>query len=200
MSNSDEAPDPRALIEENRELRREVLGLRQFIDSMQSLMDIVEAAGPDGALIDLLGAILANVRKTITAAAGSLLVLEEDTGELVFVLAQGSVPGESLVGRRLRRGEGIAGWVAAQRRATVVNDVHADDRFFGDVDKEVEFNTRTILAAPIVGGGQVLGVIELLNKEGGALFSIGDQTLLSLMCRFSGELLYTLIRRDKDLG
>jgi GAF domain-containing protein len=104
------------------------------------------------------------------------------------------------VGRRLRRGEGIAGWVAAQRRATVVNDVHADDRFFGDVDKEVEFNTRSILAAPIVGGGQVLGVIELLNKEGGALFSTGDQTLLSLMCRFSGELLYTLIRRDKDLG
>ena len=53
-------------------------------------------------------------------------------------------------------------------------------------------------AAPIVGGGRVLGVIELLNKHDGAVFNAGDQTLLNLMCRFAGELLYTLIRGDEE--
>ena len=46
----------------------------------------------------------------------------------------------------------------------------------------VEFNTRSLLAAPLEGGGRVLRVIELLNKRDNRLFSLGDQTLLSIIC------------------
>ena len=55
-----------------------------------------------------------------------------------------------------------------------------------------------MLAAPIIGGGRVLGVIEMLNKQDDKLFSVGDQTLLTLMCRFSGELLFNLIRQQSQ--
>jgi len=54
------------------------------------------------------------------------------------------------------------------------------------------------IAALIIGGGRVLGVIELLNKADRGLFVTSDQTLLTLICRFTGELLFTLIRRDQE--
>ena len=63
---------------------------------------------------------------------------------------------------------------------------------------ELGFETRSVLASPIRGGGKVLGVIEVLNKRDGTLFSHHDLTLLSLMCRFSGELLHSLIRQSLD--
>ncbi len=44
----------------------------------------------------------------------------------------------------------------------------------------------------------MLGVIELLNKRDRKLFSLGDQTLLTIICRFAGELLYTLIKIDQE--
>ena len=49
-----------------------------------------------------------------------------------------------------------------------------------------------------MGGGKVLGVIEVLNKRDGNLFNHSDLTLLTLMCRFCGELLNTLIQQQSD--
>ena len=141
----------------------------------------------------LLGDVLDNALRTIDAQDGSLLAMDEDTRELVFVLAQGDVPQEKLAWRRLPAGEGIAGWVAEHGESTIVNDVRADGRFYAAVDTDLGFTTRSILAAPIIGGGKVLGVIEVLNKRGGVRFEEHDLTLLGLMCRFSGELLHSLI-------
>jgi GAF domain-containing protein len=182
---------------ENEILRNEILSLRKFIDSMQNLIEAVERPLPDAELMELLSDVLANALRTINAKDGSLLVLDEDTNELVFVIAQGDVGRERLAWRRLPPGEGIAGWVAKNRRATIVNDAQADDRFYPAVDNEFDFRTQSVLAAPIIGGGRLLGVIEVLNKNDGKLFTMGDQTLLSLMCRFSGELLYTMIQQDE---
>ena len=187
------------LEQENARLRTEILSLRQFIDSMQNLIDAVERPLPEAQLMALLSEVLQNALDTINAKDGSLLVLDEDSQELVFVLAHGDVQ-EELRWRRLPPGEGIAGWVAANRQATIVNDAQVDERFFPAVDQQLNFKTNSILAAPIIGGGRVLGVIELLNKRDGALFSTGDQTLLSLMCRFSGELLFTVIQENEAKG
>ena len=80
-------------------------------------------------------------------------------------------------------------WFAKNRRAVIVNNVSADERFYPGVDREISYRTVSVLAAPLIGGDQVLGVVEVLNKRDGRLFSVGNQTLLNLMCRFAGELL-----------
>ena len=181
---------------ENEKLRKEVLSLRRFIDSMQNLMDAVENPRPDEEIMGLLSQVLSNALETINAKDGSLLVLDEETEELVFVLTDGEVPHEQLAWRRLPAKQGIAGWVAENRKSTIVNDVQSDDRFYSDVDTDLEFRTTSLLSAPIIGGGRMLGVIEVLNKRDGLLFGSRDQTLLSLMCRFSGELLHTVIQQN----
>lgn len=183
---------------ENAALREEILSLRQFIDSMQNLMEAVEQPLPEAELMELLSGVLANALNTIDASDGSLLVLDEDSNELVFVITHGEAASEQIAWQRLPPGEGIAGWVARNRRATIVNDAQADDRFYPAMDRELGFKTHSVLAAPIIGGGRVLGVIEMLNKKDDKLFSVGDQTLLTLMCRFAGELLYTVIQQNQD--
>ena len=174
--------------------------LRQFIDSMQNLVEAAERPLGDTEILALLADVLENALDAINARDGSLLALDEDTGELVFVLARGEVAGPRLQWRRLPAGQGIAGWVAARGEPTIVNDARADERFYPAVDREFGFETRSVLAAPIRGGGKVLGVIEVLNKRSGNLFSHHDLTLLTLMCRFSGELLHSLIRQSLDSG
>lgn len=183
---------------DNLRLRNEIFALRQFIGSMENVVDAIESPLPETELMDLLSGVLRHALEAINAKDGSLLVLDEDTEELVFVLTRGDIPQEQLAWRRLPSGEGIAGWVAQNRKATIVNDVQTDNRFFRQVDDELGFQTHSILAAPLIGGGQVLGVIEVLNKRGEHWFNIGDQTLLTLVCRFAGELLFTFVQQRQD--
>jgi GAF domain-containing protein len=199
-SNESEPHAEHRLEAENTRLRQENLSLRQFIDSLQNLVEAAERPLGDIEILALLSEVLDNALRTINAWDGSLLALDEDTGELVFVLARGSVARPELQWRRLPRGEGIAGWVAQRGEPTIVNDAKSDDRFYPAVDEELGFDTRSVLASPIRGGGKLLGVIEVLNKRDGNLFSHHDLRLLSLMCRFSGELLHSLIQQNLDAG
>ena len=186
------------LASENAALREEILSLRQFIDSMQNLMEAAEQPLPEAELTELLHGVLCSALQTIGASDGSMLVLDEDSNELVFVITHGDVATEQLTWQRLPAGTGIAGWVSSNRRATIVNDAQTDDRFYPAMDRELGFKTQSVLAAPMIGGGRVLGVIEMLNKKNGKLFSVGDQRLLTLMSRFSGDLLFTVIKQNQD--
>ncbi len=183
---------------ENDRLRHEILALRQFIDSMQNLVAALENPRQEFEIMDLLSEVLKNALETISAKDGSLLVLDEDTRELVFVVTHGDLPADDLVWRRLPPGTGIGGWVAENQRSVIVNDVQSDERFYPVIDEEFGFKTRSMLAAPVIGGGQVLGVIEVLNKQDGRLFNHDDQRLLTLMCRFSGELLTSVIQQNES--
>lgn len=183
--------------DDNQLLRSEVATLRRFIRSLQNLTDTADRRQKPVDIMEVLEQILRDSLDAIDAQDGSLLVLDEDTRELVFVLAVGDVPQEKIAGIRLPAGKGIAGWVAEHREPTIVENPHADQRFYGGLDDSFQFHTHSILAAPIIGGGRVLGVIEALNKELGRTFTVDDLTLLMLVCRFAGELLHTLEAQAK---
>lgn len=181
------------LKEENRRLKDVIHARGQFIDSMNNLMEAVENPPSDVEIMDIMRDVLQNTLKAIHARDGSLLVRDEATNELVFALIEGDVPQEKILWRRLPPGQGIAGWVVENRRPTIVNDVLSDDRFYAKLDHEGTFKTRSVLAAPIIGGGQVLGVIEVLNKRDDMVFNSGDRARLTLICRVAGELLCKMI-------
>lgn len=176
-------------------LRDEVGKLRSFIDSMNALTEALENVSEDAELHELLSAVLQLAADGVRARDASLLVLDEDSKDLVFVFSIGELAPETLAWKRVPSGEGVAGWVAVNRRATIVNDPANDERFYGAFDKENTFRTGSLLAAPIIGGGRVLGVIEVLNKAGAGYFSPQDQTMLTLACRLAGEMLFALTRR-----
>ncbi|WP_448337156.1 GAF domain-containing protein [Chloroflexus aurantiacus] len=96
--------------------------------------------------------------------AGSLLMLDEETGELVFVmtLEEGQ---EKLVGLRVPPGLGIVGDVARTQQYAIVHDPEQDARFYRQVSEGIGYNVQSILCVPIVVKGRTIGVIELLNKR-----------------------------------
>jgi GAF domain-containing protein len=181
------------LRQENSALEQEAEQLRQFMASMATLIDAVERPKGESEALTLLSQVLDNAIRAIGAQDGSLLVPDDETGELVFVLVQGESTKANLIGRRLPAGRGIASWVAEHRRGTTVNNVPADERFYPELDVELDYRTSSLLAAPLLGGNRLLGVVEVVNKQNGKLFSTGNLTLLTLMCRFAGELLHSLI-------
>ena len=193
LSEQDELGRLEALREENLNLEQEAELLRQFMDSMVQLIEAVENPTGESEALALLARVLDSAIRAIGAKDGSLLIPDEDTGELVFVLVQGESTRPSLVGRRLPAGRGIAGWVAENRRGATVNNVPADERFYPELDVELDYRTSSMLAAPLLGGNRLLGVIEVVNKQNGKLFSTGNLTVLTLMCRFAGELLHSVI-------
>ena len=193
LRGQDELGRLEALREENLNLEQEAELLRQFMDSMVQLIEAVENPTGESEALALLARVLDSAIRAIGAKDGSLLIPDEDTGELVFVLVQGESTRPSLVGRRLPAGRGIAGWVAENRRGATVNNVPADERFYPELDVELDYRTSSMLAAPLLGGNRLLGVIEVVNKQNGKLFSTGNLTVLTLMCRFAGELLHSVI-------
>jgi GAF domain-containing protein len=177
------------LQEENRRLREEVYALHHYVEAASTLVEAIDSLDPGDEIMPLLDRVLYVALTVIDAKDGSLLVLDDETGELVFVLAHGDVEESKLVGVRLPPGEGIAGWVAQHGKPAIVNDARRDPRFLSIIDEAFDFVTESILASPIACRGRVLGVIEVLNKHSGRPFSSGNQVLLQLLCRFAGEIL-----------
>jgi signal transduction protein with GAF and PtsI domain len=185
------------LREENRELREEVEVLRKYVEAIQALADAIDQLKPNTEIMPLLDRILQSALIVINAKDGSLLVLDEETGELVFVLVHGEVDKSKLLGFRIPSGKGVAGWVAQQGKPAIIQSPRADLRFFPQIDDAFDFRTQSILAVPIIGRERVLGVIEILNKYADKPFTKADEALVVLLCRFAGELLSAIIEREE---
>lgn len=185
------------LQEENKALKEEVVSLRHYLTALDQVMLAIEEMSPNVEIMPLLGRILQRAIRVIDAEDGSLLVLDEETGELEFVLTHGQVPEQNLIGVRIPPGKGIAGWVAHHKKPVVAHNAPSDHRFYSGIDSSLQYNTHSILAVPIMAHGRVLGVIEALNKRDGALFNETDQVLLSLLCRFAGDVLLRIVEREE---
>jgi signal transduction protein with GAF and PtsI domain len=64
--------------------------------------------------------------------------------------------------------KGVVGETIKEKKPVIVNDAYAHPTFLPDVDKETGYKTNNLITAPIFNSNrQIIGVLELLNKEGG---------------------------------
>jgi HD-GYP domain-containing protein (c-di-GMP phosphodiesterase class II) len=116
--------------------------------------------------------------RLMKAEVGSLLLIDEERGQLHFEVALGSQE-DDIKMISLSFGEGIAGWVAQYGEPLVVNSPQKDPRFFKGVDERTEFKTRNIICVPVKVKGKVIGVLEAINKQGKGEFDKEDLFLLT---------------------
>jgi diguanylate cyclase (GGDEF)-like protein len=112
----------------------------------------------------LLTAIVERIKAIIPAQNWSLLLIDFQTGELYFSVTVGLAP-EMVKDIRLKPGEGIAGTVAQTGKPIFIPDVDQDSRFSARVDVSTGFDTRSIIALPLIVRGEVIGVFEVINVE-----------------------------------
>lgn len=154
---------------------------REMEESARQLAALNEVGGVITSTLDLRTVLHLITRKAVEllqAEAGSLVLMDEDTGDLVFEVTAG--PGSAnLEGTRLRPGTGIVGAVIQRGQPVIVKDAQADQRWYRGVDERTEFVTHSVLAVPMINRGQVIGVIELLNRRDGVPFDEDDERLLT---------------------
>lgn len=129
------------------------------------------------------------IQKAVKAAkeildieAASVLLIDKTTGELYFDVATGE-KGQKLTRVRLKKGAGIAGWVAYNGKPLIVNDVSSDERFFSAADKVSGFKTRNIICVPLKIKSRIIGVLEGINKIKGG-FSNSDLKLIKTLSNY----------------
>ena len=103
------------------------------------------------------------VNDVVHSAHGQILLVDEDTDELIIRAALGSgteIPAEGL-SSGLRRDEGLAGHVIETRKAVVIGDLERDERW----QEKRPGGARSALAVPLVGGDEVLGTMMLTDPR-----------------------------------
>jgi len=122
---------------------------------------------------------LETIRQGLGAEAASIFLYNEAEDILECKASLGPNPA---TGMTVPRGAGIVGQVAAQGRAMLVEDVAHYPGFYRAIDQQTGFVTRSVVCAPLVAQGKVLGAVMLLNKSGERRFSGHDEALLVSYC------------------
>jgi len=130
-------------------------------------------------LSETLGIIAEHAHWLLDAAAASVVLYDQQRGDLWFGAASGE-GAEFIRGKRLKMGQGIVNWVIEHGEPLMVADVAQDPRFFGGWDQEMGFTTRSIVCVPLRAKGEVTGAIEAVNKAGGP-FAEEDLALLTAL-------------------
>ena len=127
----------------------------------------------------LLQSIVDVARAIFKAKASSILLLDEETDELVFEAAADEAS-EALIGKRFPSSTGIAGFVLVSRQPLVIEDVLSDPRFSRETAESTGFVPKGLMAVPLLHEERVLGVLEVLDRPQDKRFTLAEMELLGL--------------------
>jgi diguanylate cyclase (GGDEF)-like protein len=159
------------------ERQRQENELKRQMHNISILYDVGKALNFLEDLTRLLNMILDRAIDIAGSQKGSIMFYDEPSGELVIRVVRGQdkemeekiLSGE-LQCLRIKNGEGVAGRVFATGEPLVINDVSQDPRFTDPVHSYVQ----SILCVPLNVYDEAIGVINIVNKNGGGEYSEDD--------------------------
>ena len=128
------------------------------------------------------------VMGAVDAEAGSILLVDDEKKQLYFASARGPKAKE-IKNIRLHLGIGLAGACVKGKETIAVSDVRKDPRFSREIDRTLGFETRSVLAAPVVFRSTALGAVEVVNKRANDVFTAEEIELVKQIARLLGALL-----------
>lgn len=164
---------------ENGSMRAEIIRLRQAMKALHELMSSLNEISAKTDLYQLLQTVLRQSLEAVDSEDGTLMLLDEETGELVFVEVFGSYR-EQLLNYRLPAGEGVAGWVAQNRQPRLVADTRLEPIFSSLVDQMTGLRSVSLICLPLIDGQRTLGVLEAVNTRSGRAFDSQDLDVMGL--------------------
>ncbi len=140
-------------------------------------------------------ALISEIRESTQCVRGSLFLIDKHNGELFTIASDGI--GEKDI--RLSINLGIAGLVAMTGDSLNIPDAYADSRFDMSTDQKTGYRTHCILCVPVKNqNGEVLGVIEVINKKNGAFTGTDAEYLEALSTGVAIALENAMLFREQD--
>jgi two-component system, NtrC family, sensor histidine kinase KinB len=124
-------------------------------------------------IAEIMQLLLAQMNELLNAEAISIALVDQQTNELVYRVAEG-IGSEKIVGLRMPSNQGLSGWVMEHGQPVLVSNAVTDPRFNPEGDERTGYETRAMICAPMQFKGQVLGTIQAINPNEG---SFVDQDL-----------------------
>lgn len=154
---------------------------RERVAALRPLLQVSQRLYAELDLSRLQNLIIETVRSELAADRASLMLLEEE-GQSLRIVACSGLPSGVTVGHRVPSARGLAGWVARERTPLCidasgeVSPPNADLRgvFFED-------QMTSSLAVPVMAGDQVLGVLNAAKVRSKVSFSAADLDMLQLL-------------------
>ncbi len=136
---------------------------------MTALANSATAMSSTLRLETVLDNILKEIQTALQVEAVTLSLIDSEEGNLVYKAAIHDTIdlSSSLVGRKIRIGQGFAGWVAECGEGEIIADTKDDPRFSQTNQLFPKISPYAIVAAPIFIPGKILGVLEAMNPLAG---------------------------------
>ena len=147
-------------------------------EHLARLLQISQRLSSTLRLDELLSLVMDVATELTHTETASILLVDRSTGQLHFAAStRGEVPQNIVV----PLDSSIAGWVVRHGRSLILDDVQTDERFYANVDEDLEFVTRSMLAVPLVTGQGVIGALEVINKEDDKDYTGQDVALMEAL-------------------
>lgn len=158
----------------------------QQVNFFRDVTNLIDSVADVDRLLEILLITATNVMR---AKASSLLLVDKKTDRLYFHIAVGEGK-EDIKQFELKKGEGIAGWVAEHNEPVVVSDVATDPRWSSKISQSIGFKTSSIVCAPLRVGDEVIGVLEIIDREDGKPFRQEDLDQLQAFSEMASTALH----------
>jgi len=135
-------------------------------------------------LNELLELIIEKATRMMQAKASSLLLLDQKTRKLYFKVATGEKK-EEVRKYEVNLGQGIAGFVAERGEPLLIPDVSKDPRWDKRISESIGFQTRSIACVPMKVHGEIIGVVEIIDKEDGSPIQYEDMKTLTVFAELA---------------
>jgi len=179
-------------------LQQKISLLQEKLNIRERLIRALELVNTTLDLNPVLEMLMTLANQLIDTEASSILLMDEEKGQLYFAAATG-IKKDEIKKIYLAKGEGIAGWVAEHGEPLHITDVSKDERFSKKVDQTLGFNTHSVLAVPLKIEDKLIGVAEVVNKKEGREFTFEDIELLQTLST-TGALAIQKARLYQDLS
>ncbi|MFZ5766861.1 MAG: GAF domain-containing protein [Thermodesulfobacteriota bacterium] len=136
------------------------------------------------------GQIIDMTLELLRCESGSLLLADRKKTELHIALHSGPI-GPSAAGQRMPLDKGLSGWVFRHARAAFVSGPTMEE-LTGQPGPPARTGIRDILAVPLHLEGDIIGTVEMMNKDNGT-FTDHDADLLTLVTNIMASAL-TLVK------
>jgi signal transduction histidine kinase len=144
-------------------LEQRIATLERRIAYLERIVKVSQIINSTLSLEPLLRIIIQSATELTHTEACSIMLLDKRTGELRFTHSVGE-GSEGLRDMTVPLDNSIAGWIVRKRKPLLIRDAKTDPRWNSQVDKTIDFDTRSILGVPLKVKDEVIGVMELLNK------------------------------------
>ncbi|MEP6894804.1 MAG: GAF domain-containing sensor histidine kinase [Chloroflexota bacterium] len=150
------------------------------IDHLERLLEVVRGLTTAPDLDAFLQTVISEASEMTDSELASILEYDDGAKELRFLAMQ-------WFDRDLLRPMGVpvdgsaAGWVYSKGQSLIIQDAKVDQRHFKTVDRVTKHVTNSLAAVPLIVGGEVIGVLEALNKKDNAHYTEEDLTILETL-------------------